>query len=139
MSDRKILLIEDNHDDIELTTRAFRKHNLVNTIDIAKDGISAIKYLKEKTDPPSAVLLDKKLPRVNGLEASQSIRRNESTRSFPVAILTSSQEERDPIEDYKLGANSFVKKPVDFAQLMDAVRESGLYWLIELEPLQVMK
>ena len=130
MSDRKILLIEDNPDDIELTTRAFRKHNLVNTIDIAKDGISAIKYLKEKTDLPSVALLDIKPPKVNGLEVLQFIRRNESTRLLPVVIPTSSQEERDLIEGYKLGANSFVKKPVDFAQLMDAVKELGLYWLL---------
>ncbi len=130
MSHRKILLVEDNPDDIELTTRAFLKHNLVNKIDIARDGVEAIEYLKEKNDLPSVVLLDIKLPKVNGLEVLQFIRQNEATKLLPVVILTSSREERDLIESYKLGANSFVRKPVDFDEFMNAVKELGLYWLL---------
>jgi two-component system response regulator len=130
MSDRKILLVEDNPDDIELTTRAFKKHNLVNKIDIARDGVEAIEYLKTKKDLPSVVLLDIKLPKVNGLEVLQFIRQNESTNLLPVVILTSSKEERDLIQSYKLGANSFVRKPVDFDEFMNAVKELGLYWLL---------
>jgi CheY-like chemotaxis protein len=130
MSDRKILLVEDNPDDIELTTRAFRKQNLLNKIDIAKDGVEAINYLKEAKELPTVVLLDLKLPKVNGLEVLQFIRRNESTKLLPVVILTSSKEERDLIESYKTGANSFVRKPVDFDQFMNAVKDLGLYWLL---------
>ncbi|HIH88085.1 TPA: response regulator [Candidatus Bathyarchaeota archaeon] len=130
MSDRKILLVEDNPDDIELTTRAFAKHKLVNKIDIARDGVEAIDYLKRKNDLPSVVLLDIKLPKVNGLEVLQFIRQNEATQLLPVVILTSSKEERDLIQSYKLGANSFVRKPVDFDEFMNAVKELGLYWLL---------
>ncbi len=130
MSDRKILLVEDNPDDIALTTRAFRKYNLVNKIDIARDGVEAIEYLKNNQNLPSLVLLDIKLPKVDGLEVLQFIRKNESTNLLPVVILTSSKEERDLIESYKLGANSFVRKPVDFDEFMEAVKELGLYWLL---------
>ncbi len=130
MSDRKILLVEDNPDDIELTTRAFRKNNLLNQIDIAKDGAEAIKHLKENRELPTVVLLDLKLPKVSGLEVLEFIRKNESTKFLPVVILTSSKEERDLIESYKLGANSFVRKPVNFDEFMNAVKELGLYWLL---------
>jgi CheY-like chemotaxis protein len=130
MSDRKILLVEDNPDDIELTKRAFKKHNLVNSIDIVTDGAEAIEYFKKTTNLPSVVLLDIKLPKINGLEVLQFIRSNELTRLLPVVILTSSNEERDLIASYKIGANSFVRKPVDFDRFMDAVRELGLYWLL---------
>jgi len=130
MSDRKILLVEDNPDDIALTTRAFKKYNLVNQIDIARDGVEAIDYLKNNSKLPSLVLLDIKLPKVDGLEVLQFIRKNESTKLLPVVILTSSKEERDLIESYKLGANSFVRKPVDFDEFMNAVKELGLYWLL---------
>jgi len=130
MSDRKILLVEDNPDDIELTLRAFQKHNLANKIDVVNDGVEALDYFKKGKERPAVVLLDLKLPKVNGLEVLEFIRGNEETRLLPVVILTSSKEEKDLIESYKLGANSFVRKPVDFDQFMSAVKELGLYWLL---------
>jgi len=130
MSDRKILLVEDNPDDIELTLRAFQKHNLANKIDVVNDGVEALEYFKNGKERPTVVLLDLKLPKVNGLEVLEFIRGNEETRLLPVVILTSSKEEKDLIESYKLGANSFVRKPVDFDQFMSAVKELGLYWLL---------
>jgi len=130
MSDRKILLVEDNPDDIELTLRAFQKHNLANKIDVVNDGVEALDYFKKGKERPAVVLLDLKLPKVNGLEVLEFIRGNEETRLLPVVILTSSKEEKDLIESYKLGANSFVRKPVDFDQFMNAVKELGLYWLL---------
>lgn len=130
MNNRKILLVEDNPDDVELTVRAFHKNNLLNKIDVVRDGVEAIKYLEETTDLPAVVLLDLNLPKVNGLEVLRFIRGNEATKLLPVVILTSSREERDLVESYKLGANSFVRKPVDFDHFMSAVKELGLYWLL---------
>jgi two-component system response regulator len=132
----KILLVEDSRDDVELTLRAFKTNNITNEIVVANDGVQALEFLYGKdgttlTDPlPSIVLLDLNLPRVNGLEVLQRIRAHEKTRTLPVVILTSSTEERDLVEGYKLGANSYVRKPVDFAEFTQAARQLGLYWLL---------
>ncbi len=133
-----ILLIEDNADDEALTMRALKKHNLSNEVVVAHDGVEALDYLfgtgshdgRDLTVMPQLVLLDLKLPRVEGLEVLRRMRASESTRLLPVVILTSSNEEQDRIAGYGLGANSYVRKPVDFNQFIDAVRQLGLYWLI---------
>jgi len=142
MQDKQILLVEDNPDDVELTLRAFRKNNILNPVVVAKDGVEALDYLfatgmyagRNLLEMPILILLDLKLPRIDGLEVLQRIRENESTRLLPVVILTSSAEEKDKINGYKLGANSYVCKPVDFSQFMEAVKALGLYWLIWNEP-----
>jgi two-component system response regulator len=132
----KILLVEDSRDDVELTLRAFKSNNIKNEIVVAADGVQALEFLygadgKKLADPlPSIVLLDLNLPRVNGLEVLQRIRAHDKTRTLPVVILTSSTEERDLVEGYKLGANSYVRKPVDFAEFTQAARQLGLYWLL---------
>ena len=133
-----ILLVEDNKDDIELTLRAFEKSRVVNQIVVARDGEEALDYLfatgvHESRDPhalPEVVLLDLKLPKVDGLEVLRRIRADERTRRLPVVVLTSSREEQDVIRSYDGGANSFVRKPVDFMQFTDAARHLGLYWLV---------
>jgi two-component system, response regulator len=133
-----ILLVEDNQDDVDLTLRAFDKHKLANQLVVARDGVEALDYLFGRgvhagRDPkamPELVLLDLKLPKVDGLSVLKQVRSNDSTRRLPVVVLTSSNEEKDIIGSYDLGANSFVRKPVDFAEFVDAARQLGLYWLM---------
>jgi two-component system response regulator len=132
----KILLVEDNPDDIALTMRALKSHNITNDVVVAQDGVEAIDYLfGTKTRPapadlPAVVLLDLKLPKINGMEVLQRIRAEDRTRLLPVVILTSSDEERDVIDGYSLGANSYVRKPVDFVEFTKAAQQLGLYWLL---------
>ena len=128
---KTILLVEDNADDEQLTLRAMRQSDIPNIIRVARDGAEALDKLFGVAQDylPDLVLLDLKLPKVNGLEVLQKIRANETTRTLPVVILTSSDEERDIVESYELGANSYIRKPVDFDQFIDAVRQLGLYWL----------
>ena len=136
MNAGKILLVEDNPDDVALTMRALKSHNITNDVVVAQDGAQALDYLfgaKGKApegDLPAVVLLDLKLPKVNGLEVLQRIRATEATRLLPVVILTSSDEERDIIDGYSLGANSYVRKPVDFVEFTEAATQLGLYWLL---------
>jgi two-component system, response regulator len=134
------LLVEDNPDDEALTRRALAKNNIHNEVVVAHDGAEALEYLlgtgtpAGTGGPPEVVLLDLKLPKVDGLEVLRRIRANERTRLLPVVILTSSREERDLIAGYGLGANSYIRKPVDFGQFVEAVRQLGLYWLVLNEP-----
>ncbi len=136
MNPAKILLVEDNPDDVALTMRALNSHNITNDVIVAQDGVQALDYLFGTAgDPgpeelPAVVLLDLKLPKVNGMEVLQRIRADERTRMLPVVILTSSDEERDVIDGYSLGANSYVRKPVDFVEFTQAARQLGLYWLL---------
>jgi len=128
--------VEDNPDDVALTIRALKSHNITNDVIVAQDGVQAIDYLfgtkqqRAPTDLPAVVLLDLKLPKINGMEVLQRIRSEERTRLLPVVILTSSDEERDVIDGYKLGANSYVRKPVDFVEFTKAAQQLGLYWLL---------
>ncbi len=141
---RVILLVEDNPNDVELTLRAFEKSNVTKEIVVARDGEQAIQYLfstgpHARRDPmmmPDVVLLDMKLPKIDGLGVLTRMRADERTRRLPVVMLTSSREERDVVRSYDLGANSFVRKPVDFGEFVDAARLLGIYWLImnELAP-----
>ena len=134
----KILLVEDNPDDVKLTLRAFKQHNLSNDIVVVSDGAEAIDYLfgtgkfagRNLNDRPSVVFLDLKLPKLDGLEVLRRIRADDRTALQPVVVLTSSKEEQDLIKSYRLGANSYVRKPVDFEQFIDAARNLGLYWLV---------
>lgn len=137
-SEKIILLVEDNPDDEALTLRAFKKNNINNEIVVARDGVEALDYLfgrgayagRDTAILPQIVLLDLKLPRLDGLEVLRQIRANPVTALQPVAVLTSSKEERDIVESYRLGANSYIQKPVDFSQFMEAVKQLGLYWLV---------
>jgi two-component system response regulator len=124
-------LVEDNADDEQLTLRAMRQSEIPNIIRVARDGAEALDKLfgSEAGRLPDLVLLDLKLPKINGLEVLERIRSEEKTKTLPVVILTSSDEERDIVESYNLGANSYIRKPVDFDQFIDAVRQLGLYWL----------
>jgi len=138
MENKMILLVEDNPDDEALTLRALRKNNIGNQLSVVRDGEEALEFLfctgayadRDPRDTPQVILLDLKLPKVDGLEVLRQIRAEESTRLFPVVILTSSTEEQDMIRGYSLGANSYVRKPVDFNEFVDAVRQLGLYWLV---------
>ncbi len=138
----RILLVEDNPNDIALTERALKKANVANELVIAEDGVEALKYLfGEEGDPagppkglPVVVLLDLKLPRVDGLEVLRRIREDDSTRLLPVVILTSSSEEKDIVRSYDLGANSYIRKPVRFSEFVEAIRQLGLYWLVLNQP-----
>jgi two-component system response regulator len=138
MENKMILLVEDNPDDEELTLRALKKNNIGNELFVVHDGAEALEFLfctgayaeRDPRKKPDVILLDLKLPKVDGLEVLRRIRAEESTRLLPVVILTSSKEEQDRINGYKLGANSYVRKPVDFTEFVDAVRQLGLYWLI---------
>jgi two-component system, response regulator len=133
-----LLLVEDNPDDVELTRRAFARSNIVNQLVVVSDGEEALHYLfatgphggRDRQALPHAVLLDLNLPKISGLEVLRRIRANEATRRLPVIILTTSREERDIVGSYDLGANSYVRKPVDFAQFVEAARQLGLYWLV---------
>ena len=138
MKDKFILLVEDNPDDEALTLRALKKNNILNEVAVAHDGVEALDYLfgegihtgRDTSVMPEVVLLDLKLPKVDGLEVLRRVRADERTRLLPVVILTSSKEERDMMEGYSLGANSYVRKPVDFVQFGQAVQQLGLYWLL---------
>jgi two-component system response regulator len=129
---KTILLVEDNADDEQLTLRAMRQSDVPNIIRVARDGAEALDQLfgaTASTRLPDLVLLDLKLPKVSGLEVLHRIRLEEKTRSLPIVVLTSSDEEKDIVESYNLGANSYIRKPVDFDEFIDAVRQLGLYWL----------
>jgi two-component system, response regulator len=138
MSNRVILLVEDNPDDQALTRRALTKNNILNEVVVAEDGVAALDYLfatgahtgRDTSQLPSVVLLDLKLPKVDGLEVLRRVRDDKRTKLLPVVVLTSSKEEQDLVQSYSLGANSYIRKPVDFAQFMEAVRQLGLYWLV---------
>jgi two-component system response regulator len=134
MKTKPILLVEDNADDETLALRAFRKAGVKNKVVVCRDGEEALTYLfsdDAATNPrPAVVLLDLKLPKVNGLEVLKQIRGTERTRLLPVVILTSSKEERDLVESYDRGANSYVRKPVDFNEFAEAVSKLGVYWLL---------
>jgi two-component system, response regulator len=142
MEEKIILLVEDNPDDVELTIRAFNKNNIFNKIIVAKDGAEALDYLfgrgvykeRELKDLPILIMLDLNLPKVNGLEVLKAIRQNELTKLLPVVILTSSNQEEDVAASYKLGANSYIRKPVNFKDFIEAVKSLGLYWLLWNEP-----
>jgi len=132
----EILLVEDNPGDEELTLYALKKNNITNHIQVIRDGAEALEYLfctgayahSQINDPPKIVLLDLKLPKVDGLEVLKRIKSDARTRAIPVVMLTSSQEERDIVESYQLGVNSYIVKPVDFEQFVDVIRQLGLYW-----------
>ena len=138
MTEKVILLVEDNADDEELTLRALAKSNIMNRVVVARDGVEALDFLfmrgahatRAATDGPQVVLLDLKLPKLDGLEVLRQLRADARTRRLPVVILTSSAEEQDVLRGYDLGANSYIRKPVDFTQFVDAVRQLGLYWLV---------
>jgi two-component system response regulator len=133
-----IVLIEDNPDDVELTLRAFRQHNLRNEIVVARDGAEANELLfseqAAEAPVPALVLLDLKLPKLNGLEVLQALRDNPRTALVPVVILTSSVEEEDVVSAYELGANSYIRKPVDFTEFVEAIQQLGMYWLLINQP-----
>jgi len=138
MENKVILLVEDNPDDAALALRALKKNNIKNEVIVARDGAEALDYLfgagqyvgRDPADSPSVVLLDLKLPKVDGLEVLRRIRADERTRLLPVVILTSSKEEQDVVNGYRFGCNSYVRKPVNFDEFVEATRQLGLYWLL---------
>ncbi|MFQ5779696.1 MAG: response regulator [Nitrospiria bacterium] len=142
IEEKVILLVEDNPDDEALTLRALRRHKVKNKVVVVRDGVEALDYLFGSGPDaggnvnrlPEVILLDIKLPKVDGLEVLRQLRADERTRLLPVVILTSSNEEQDLLKSYTLGANSFVRKPVDFTEFLEAVRHLGLYWLVLNEP-----
>ncbi len=134
----EILLVEDNPQDVELTLRALKKHNLANRVHVVKDGVEALDYIfaaaayegRDIGKTPKVILLDLKLPKVDGLEVLREVKADERTKTIPVVVLTSSREEKDMVESYKLGVNGYIVKPVDFNKFVDAVGNLGLYWLL---------
>ena len=142
MANKNILLVDDNPNDVFLTQRALKKNNISNQVIIAEDGVEAIEYLfgtgkyanRDLNDMPVVTLLDLKMPRMDGLEVLKLIRVNEITKLLPVVVLTASREDADVINSYKLGCNAYVRKPVDFNQFAEAVRQLGLFWLLLNEP-----
>jgi two-component system response regulator len=142
MKNKTILLVEDNPDDVELTIRSLNRHNVKNDVVVAKDGQQALDYLfgtgeytgRNLSSMPAVILLDLKLPKIDGLEVLRRLRADERMELVPVVIVTSSKKEQDLVNGYKLRANSYVRKPVDFLQFSEAVRELGLYWLLLNEP-----
>jgi two-component system response regulator len=142
MDEKLILLVEDNPDDEALTLRAFKKNNMKNKVVVVRDGEEALDFLfrrgahaaRNLAEIPEIILLDLKLPKIDGLEVLRQIRADPRTRLLPVVILTSSKEEQDMLEGYSQGANSYVRKPVDFNQFLEAVKQLGLYWLVLNEP-----
>jgi two-component system response regulator len=133
MNTGRILLVEDNEDDVALLQRAFKKRGMFNEIVIAKNGVQALELLFSKdgepTLVPSLIIMDLKLPKLNGLDVLKAIRSNEFTRGLPIIILTTSTEQEDIVESYNLGANSYIRKPVEFNKFLDAVGQLGLYWM----------
>ena len=142
MEEKVILLVEDSEDDVELTLRAFKKSHILNEVVVARDGSEALDYLfgtgsysgRDTGILPAVVLLDLKLPKIDGFEVLRRIRADERTRLLPVVILTSSKEEQDRVTGYKSGANSYIRKPVDFDQFAEAIQHIGIYWLLLNEP-----
>ena len=142
MENKMILIVEDNPDDEALTLRALKKNNIGNRLVVVRDGVEALDFLfctgsyaeRDPRDVPQAILLDLKLPKIDGLEVLKRIRANERTSLLPVIILTSSKEEQDLLQSYRNGANSYVRKPVDFNEFLEAARQLGLYWLVLNEP-----
>jgi two-component system response regulator len=138
MNDRSILLVEDNPDDVKLTLHALKKCNIANKVVVTCDGVEALDYMfgagayagRDVSDQPAVILLDLKLPKIDGLEVLRRMRADSRTRRLPVVVLTSSREEQDIVASYELGANSYIRKPVDFEQFVAAVRQLGLYWLL---------
>jgi len=138
MKTKTILLVEDNPDDVQLTLRALKKNKIMNEIIVAQDGVEALDYLfgtgkfsgRDMSVMPQLILLDLKMPKMDGLEVLHRIRAHERTKLLPVVVLTTSSEDEDRLESYKLGANSYVRKPVDFNQFAEAVNQLGLYWLV---------
>ena len=141
----EILLVEDNPNDVELTLHAIRKNHISNRIHVVRDGAEALEFIfctgayaeRNIQETPKVILLDLKLPKVDGLEVLQRIKADPRTRATPVVVLTSSREERDVVESYRLGVNSYIVKPVDFKKFTEAVQQMGLYWLLLNQPLQV--
>jgi CheY-like chemotaxis protein len=139
---KTILLVEDNPDDEALAIRALKRHHIGNEIVVAHDGVEALDYLfgtgiyagRDVKIKPTVVLLDLKLPRIDGLEVLQRLRQDTRTRIVPVVVMTTSSEEQDRIDSYQLGCNSFIRKPVDFMQFSEAIRQLGMYWLLLNEP-----
>lgn len=142
MVHKMILLVEDNPDDEALTVRALNKNKIANNLTVVRDGVEALDFLfctgpyadRNSHETPEVILLDLKLPKVDGLEVLRRIRADERTRLLPVVILTSSKEEQDLIKSYSLGANSYIRKPVDFGQFVEAIHQLGMYWLVLNEP-----
>lgn len=142
MHNKVIMLVEDNPDDEALTLRALKKNNIINDVIVVRDGVEALDYLfcagsyehRDSHVMPEVILLDLKLPKIDGLEVLKRLRVNPLTELLPVVILTSSREEQDLINGYRMGANSYIRKPVDFVQFLEAVRQLGLYWLLINEP-----
>ena len=133
MKRNHILLVEDNPDDELLAMRALKKNNILNEVKVARDGAEALEYLESLSADealPELILLDLQLPKVSGLEVLKAIRENPRTQLLPVVILTSSDEEKDLVSSYQLGANSYIRKPVDFSQFVEAVQQLGIYWLV---------
>lgn len=138
----EILLVEDNPDDVELTLRALRKHNLANNVQVVRDGAEALEFIfgagayagRDINHKPRVIFLDLKLPKVDGLEVLRKVKSDERTKIIPVVVLTSSHEERDVVESYKLGINSYITKPVDFDKFVLTVKELGFYWLLLNKP-----
>ncbi len=138
MKEKSILLVEDNPDDEALTIRALKKNNILNEVIVARDGAEALEYLfgtgryegRDKSELPELVLLDLRLPKLNGHQVLERIRSEELSRLLPVVMLTTSSEDEDRIKAYKFGANSFIRKPVDFEQFSDSIRQLGVYWLV---------
>jgi two-component system response regulator len=137
-----ILLVEDNPDDEALTLRALKRNNILNEVIVARDGAEALEFLfgtgrhagRDTDQQPQLILLDLKLPKVDGLGVLEAVRKNPRTQLQPVVVLTTSNEERDLVASYQLGANSYIRKPVDFQQFIEAVRQLGMYWLVLNEP-----
>lgn len=141
----ELLLVEDNPEDLELSLRALRKANLINRIHVARDGAEALEYVfcegphtaRQIVDVPKVILLDLKLPKIDGLEVLKRIKGDARTKMIPIVVLTSSKEQRDVVESYQLGVNSYIVKPVNFERFADAVRNFGLYWLLLNQPPKV--
>lgn len=142
MENATILLVEDNADDEALTLRALKKNNMENKVYVVRDGVEALDFLfctgryadRDPHDMPKLILLDIKLPKMNGLEVLRRVRVDKRTHLLPVVLLTSSKEEQDLVDGYKGGANSYIRKPVDFTQFTESVRQLGMYWLVFNEP-----